>query len=172
MNVCQLSRVTSSGARSPAPWRRSDKWPSNSTESGSPWWIKWRSLAPGLTLSGHSSQVSKQVTLSQHWTDLSSETSGVTPQWNFYKYLLDHQGNIVQVWPPQTPVEVCIPDSTCGFFIIIWCFRTFMTLSRELCTRRMMSFRWRVHSGHTMSFKWNQNYSRRFLLKMHLNKIC
>ena len=36
------------------------------------------------------------------------ETSGVTPQWNFYKYLLDHQGNVVQVWPPQTPVEVCI----------------------------------------------------------------
>ena len=36
------------------------------------------------------------------------ETSGVTPQWNFYKYLLDHQGNIVQVWPPQTPVEVCM----------------------------------------------------------------
>jgi len=38
------------------------------------------------------------------WTFL-TETSGVTPQWNFYKYLLDHQGNIVQVWPPQTPVE-------------------------------------------------------------------
>jgi len=34
-----------------------------------------------------------------------TETSGVVPQWNFYKYLLDHQGNIVQVWPPQTPVE-------------------------------------------------------------------
>ena len=32
-------------------------------------------------------------------------TSGVTPQWNFYKYLLDHHGNLLQVWPPQTPVE-------------------------------------------------------------------
>ena len=49
------------------------------------------------------------------------------PQWNFYKYLLDHEGNVLQVctvqyfnivlyctalhctvlqvWPPQTPVE-------------------------------------------------------------------
>ena len=47
------------------------------------------------------------------------------PQWNFYKYLLDHDGNVLQVctvlyyllyctalyctvlqvWPPQTPVE-------------------------------------------------------------------
>jgi len=32
-------------------------------------------------------------------------TSGITPEWNFYKYLLDHHGNIIQVWPPRTPVE-------------------------------------------------------------------
>ena len=29
-----------------------------------------------------------------------------------------------------------------------------MTLSSELFTRRMMSFKWKVHSGHMMSFKW------------------
>ena len=37
-----------------------------------------------------------------------TEKSQVTPQWNFYKYLLDHNGNIVNVWPPQTSVEVFI----------------------------------------------------------------
>ena len=35
-----------------------------------------------------------------------TDNSGVVPQWNFYKYLLDHHGNIIQAWPPQTPVEV------------------------------------------------------------------
>ena len=34
-----------------------------------------------------------------------TDNSGVVPKWNFYKYLLDHHGNIIQVWPPQTPVE-------------------------------------------------------------------
>lgn len=34
-----------------------------------------------------------------------TETSGITPDWNFYKYLLDHHGNIIQAWPPRTPVE-------------------------------------------------------------------
>jgi len=34
-----------------------------------------------------------------------TETSGITPNWNFYKYLLDHHGNILQAWPPRTPVE-------------------------------------------------------------------
>ena len=34
-----------------------------------------------------------------------TDNSGVVPEWNFYKYLLDHHGNIIQVWPPQTPVE-------------------------------------------------------------------
>ena len=37
----------------------------------------------------------------QHLTD----QSGVVPQWNFYKYLLDHHGQILGAWPPQTPVE-------------------------------------------------------------------
>ena len=31
--------------------------------------------------------------------------SGVVPQWNFYKYLLDHHGQVVGAWPAQTPVE-------------------------------------------------------------------
>merc|ERR1719334_780864 len=34
-----------------------------------------------------------------------TDTSGIFPEWNFYKYLLDHHGNIIQVWPPRTPVE-------------------------------------------------------------------
>lgn len=34
-----------------------------------------------------------------------TDNSGVVPQWNFYKYLMDHHGGIIQVWPPQTPVE-------------------------------------------------------------------
>lgn len=34
-----------------------------------------------------------------------TETSGITPDWNFYKYLLDHHGNIIQAWPPRTPIE-------------------------------------------------------------------
>eukprot|EP00092_Neocalanus_flemingeri_P023443 GFUD01025420.1.p1 GENE.GFUD01025420.1~~GFUD01025420.1.p1 ORF type:complete len:206 (+),score=44.78 GFUD01025420.1:99-716(+) len=34
-----------------------------------------------------------------------TETSGITPDWNFYKYLIDHQGNIIQAWPPRTPIE-------------------------------------------------------------------
>merc|ERR1712142_1039761 len=38
------------------------------------------------------------------WKHL-TETSGISPQWNFYKYLLDHHGNIVQAWPPPTRVE-------------------------------------------------------------------
>merc|ERR1712080_38255 len=31
--------------------------------------------------------------------------SSVQPEWNFYKYLIDHHGHIVQVWPSRTPVE-------------------------------------------------------------------
>merc|ERR1712179_49658 len=38
------------------------------------------------------------------WTYL-TETSQVTPQWNFYKYLIDINGDIVKAWPPQTSVE-------------------------------------------------------------------
>lgn len=34
-----------------------------------------------------------------------TDQSGVVPQWNFYKYLLDHHGQILGAWPPQTPVE-------------------------------------------------------------------
>lgn len=32
-------------------------------------------------------------------------TSKTVPKWNFFKYLVDHHGDIVQVWSPQTPVE-------------------------------------------------------------------
>jgi len=30
--------------------------------------------------------------------------SSVTPKWNFYKYLINHHGDIVQVWGPDTSV--------------------------------------------------------------------
>ena len=33
------------------------------------------------------------------------ETSSVTPEWNFTKYLLDHEGRILGVFPPTVPVE-------------------------------------------------------------------
>ena len=39
------------------------------------------------------------------WQYLTSN-SKVVPQWNFYKYLIDNHGNIVNVWPPQTSAEV------------------------------------------------------------------
>lgn len=33
-----------------------------------------------------------------------TEESKVTPEWNFYKYLVDHEGKIVNVYPPKVPV--------------------------------------------------------------------
>ena len=33
-----------------------------------------------------------------------TEESKVTPEWNFYKYLVDHEGKIVSVHPPRVPV--------------------------------------------------------------------
>jgi len=32
-------------------------------------------------------------------------SSGVTPTWNFFKYLVDHNGDVIQAWGPQTSVE-------------------------------------------------------------------
>ena len=34
-----------------------------------------------------------------------AEESQVVPQWNFYKYLIDHKGQIHQVYPPRISVN-------------------------------------------------------------------
>ena len=31
--------------------------------------------------------------------------SHIEPEWNFYKYLFDHEGKLVKVFPAQTSVE-------------------------------------------------------------------
>ncbi len=33
------------------------------------------------------------------------DASGVTPEWNFYKYLVDHKGNVLNVYPPRVPLD-------------------------------------------------------------------
>lgn len=42
-------------------------------------------------------------TASPLWTFLKEET-GHEPGWNFWKYLIDHQGNVVGLWGPETSV--------------------------------------------------------------------
>lgn len=39
-----------------------------------------------------------------------AETSKITPQWNFYKYLIDHEGRIVQVYPSRISVNEAFDD--------------------------------------------------------------
>uniref|UniRef100_T1JI95 Glutathione peroxidase n=1 Tax=Strigamia maritima TaxID=126957 RepID=T1JI95_STRMM len=34
-----------------------------------------------------------------------SEQANQAPDWNFWKYLVDHRGKVVGAWGPQTPVE-------------------------------------------------------------------
>jgi len=36
---------------------------------------------------------------------LHSEQTGYAPQWNFWKYLIDHRGNVIGPWGPQTSVS-------------------------------------------------------------------
>jgi len=43
------------------------------------------------------------------WTFLTG-TSQVTPRWNFYKYLIDGNGDIVKAWGPQIAVEDIFKD--------------------------------------------------------------
>jgi len=33
------------------------------------------------------------------------KASGVSPKWNFFKYLVDGNGDIINVWAPDTPVK-------------------------------------------------------------------
>lgn len=46
-----------------------------------------------------------------------------------------------------------------------------MTLSSELFTRQMMSFKWKVHSVHTMSSKWKPCRPCFCWIKMYLSEI-
>jgi hypothetical protein len=39
-----------------------------------------------------------------------SEQSGVVPEWNFYKYLVNHEGKVVGAWGPKTSVESILPQ--------------------------------------------------------------
>ena len=34
-----------------------------------------------------------------------TEESGISPEWNFYKYLVNHDGEILNVYPSRVPVE-------------------------------------------------------------------
>ncbi|XP_052276671.1 glutathione peroxidase 7-like isoform X2 [Dreissena polymorpha] len=43
-------------------------------------------------------------TAHEAWKFLSS-SFGVTPNWNFWKYLVDEDGLVVNAWGPKTPVE-------------------------------------------------------------------
>ena len=36
---------------------------------------------------------------------LLAEQSGKTPEWNFYKYLVDHTGEVIAAWGTKTDVE-------------------------------------------------------------------
>ncbi|CAG0878955.1 unnamed protein product [Cyprideis torosa] len=38
------------------------------------------------------------------WKNLAIQ-SGKPPEWNFYKYLVDHNGKVLNVWGPRTSVE-------------------------------------------------------------------
>jgi len=40
---------------------------------------------------------------------LYSEQTGQAPQWNFWKYLIDHRGNVIGPWGPQTGVYELSP---------------------------------------------------------------
>lgn len=40
------------------------------------------------------------------------ETSGKEPDWNFWKYLIDVDGKVVDAWGPQTSVQEIRPKIT------------------------------------------------------------
>ena len=39
-----------------------------------------------------------------------SEETGKTPDWNFWKYLVGDNGQVIKAWGPQVAVEEVIPD--------------------------------------------------------------
>ena len=84
-----------------------------------------------------------------------AERSGVVPQWNFYKYLLDHEGNVLQVCTVLYIVLYCtvlhctVLHCRCGRPRPRW--RISTTRWRPRCTRLTESSRSRVRSGPMMS---------------------
>jgi len=40
---------------------------------------------------------------------LLSEQTGQAPDWNFWKFLIDHHGNVIGPWGPQISVSELIP---------------------------------------------------------------
>jgi len=40
---------------------------------------------------------------------LRPEQTGHAPDWNFWKYLIDHRGNVIGPWGPQTSVNELSP---------------------------------------------------------------
>jgi len=43
---------------------------------------------------------------------LFTEVTHQTPTWNFWKFLIDHDGNVMGAWGPQTSVGNLIPTIT------------------------------------------------------------
>ena len=43
------------------------------------------------------------------WQHLIDE-SNISPEWNFYKYLINHEGKVVQVYPPRISVNEAFDD--------------------------------------------------------------
>lgn len=39
-----------------------------------------------------------------------TDKSNVTPEWNFYKYLVDHNGQVLHAYPPKVPVSDIFGD--------------------------------------------------------------
>ena len=72
------------------------------------------------------------------------------PQWNFYKYLLDHEGNVLQVCTVLYSISICYNIvCRCGRPRPLW--RISTTRWRPRCTRLTESSRSRVRSGPMMS---------------------
>ncbi|XP_014437680.1 probable glutathione peroxidase 8 isoform X3 [Tupaia chinensis] len=38
------------------------------------------------------------------------DSSKTEPRWNFRKYLVNHEGQVVKFWKPEEPIEVIRPD--------------------------------------------------------------
>ena len=70
-------------------------------------------MSKGLQLIqfGNFSQVRKEqfqfflTSILQFFQNPITEESGISPEWNFYKYLVNHEGEILNVYPSRVPVE-------------------------------------------------------------------
>ena len=50
------------------------------------------------------------TTICKKTSNLFLDESKVVPQWNFYKYLINHEGKVVQVYPPRVSVNEAFDD--------------------------------------------------------------